>query len=298
MSPPAAVQQKEETTEELMRSIEEDCAQYCNAGKSLLRYSERLAAKLERLRKRIPHTEWLPTVSKLGLHPRTVQRWLRRIKEPEIDANATLAHLDDALSSYMEPISEENKSEPPPVAVESWKVTCRDCRMKGFHDKKKNKDCKICRKLRKKTKGTTAPKREAGWEPPKPEEQLLEKAAKMRETFIEVVVRQSRLRSAQEIVVNSAKNHLKCFYSDLEKIVRAQPKPAPAPRKAKCDRCQGDILWVLTENGAWFALDADQGGGSFELIENRPVRVEWTVDGDYSRCYRSHFGHCKPEGSK
>jgi hypothetical protein len=85
---------------------------------------------------------------------------------------------------------------------------------------------------------------------------------------------------------------LRKWYKSVRSAVTEAPRrKAPLPKRGICKHCQAAVLWVTTENGKRMPVDAEPGGGQFDLIDGVAVLVDRsTANGQ--PLYRSHFVSC------
>ncbi len=171
-------------------------------------------------------------------------------------------------------------------------IFCRNCRIFGAKE-----NCKECKRFRAERGSSTAsdkqsrqPKREPGDDTQdnrflvtmhRCRDQLLKKAAEMF-SLLEVS------KHSIDTLVAKITDPMDFF----SKLAHAKERPAPPPRPAKCEYCGADILWVKTEKGKNMKLNREPGGGSFDIINNVAVSVEWTEENGRS-LYRNHFLSCR-----
>jgi hypothetical protein len=206
--------------------------------------------------------------------------WLKWLKDAEENDRNARRYIRlflnwDKVSSSLDTVTKGGLR-----AVLEWLTDveagqCRQCRLNP-PGKKNCADCKAIRN----------PRQPGDEDDAKPHLKTIAAAEKFWKNKLEPL---AKLKAVPNGTADQAFRALETLLVCYRKLAEADLKPAEPPRKAKCRDCQADILWAgPNEKGKNVPLQPEPGGGSFRLVENRPVYVKWSHDLDTSELYRAH----------
>jgi hypothetical protein len=100
-----------------------------------------------------------------------------------------------------------------------------------------------------------------------------------------------RMHEVSDRDAEGLRDRLRGWFQMFRQLAGLPRRKAPPPRPGTCKYCQAPLLWVQTENGKRMPVDAEPGGGQFDLIGGVAVCVDRaTAKGQ--PLYRSHFMSC------
>jgi hypothetical protein len=257
---PPAVVRKAQSLKERANKIRAMYAQHvrmtavqaADIGKELLALKEQCIEEGDQ--------DFTASVKDAGMQPRSAERYMQ------------LARNWPLLESHF-----RHESFPGVANCLTWLAEhyCRLCKLNG-----PKKGCKECARLRR------GEDREPGVDEKEDYEQQIERANTFWRARLKAL---GNLKVSTNGTVDQAFRHLEGLLTAYKQLCEAPLKPADPPRQAKCRDCQADILWAgPNEKGKNVPLQPEPGGGSFRLVENRPVYVKRSHDLDTSELYRVH----------